>query len=81
MFFKYAVKVFCINAAIVIKPTPPGTGVIQLHFGATFLKSTDMPYDEDDDPYSKKNVEKRRKEKEENLRALREQYGIDTDSD
>jgi hypothetical protein len=48
---------------------------------ATFLKSTDMPYDEDDDPYSKKNVEKRRKEKEENLRALRNQYGIDTDSD
>lgn len=47
---------------------------------ATFLKSTDMPYDEDDDPYSKKNVEKRRKEKEENLRALREQYGIDSDS-
>jgi len=48
---------------------------------ATFLKSTDMPYNQDDDPYSKKNVEKRRKEKEENLKALREEYGIDTDSD
>jgi hypothetical protein len=37
--------------------------------------------DEEEDYYSKKNIEKRRKEKEENLRALREQYGIDTDSD
>ncbi len=35
--------------------------------------------DDGDDYYSKKNVEKRRKEKEENLKALREEYGIDSD--
>jgi hypothetical protein len=34
-----------------------------------------------EDYYSKENIEKRRKEKEENLKALREEYGIDTDSD
>jgi len=37
--------------------------------------------DEEEDYYSEKNIEERRKEKEENLRALREQYGIDSDSD
>jgi hypothetical protein len=35
--------------------------------------------DEEEDYYSEKNIEERRKEKEENLRALREQYGIDSD--
>ena len=28
------------RAAIVIGPTPPGTGVMNEHFGATFLKTT-----------------------------------------
>jgi hypothetical protein len=37
--------------------------------------------DEEEDYYSEKNIEERRKEKEENLRALRKQYGIDSDSD
>jgi hypothetical protein len=32
--------VFDISIAIVIGPTPPGTGVIALTFGATFSKST-----------------------------------------
>ena len=35
--------------------------------------------DDGEDYYSKKNIEKRRKEKEENLKALREEYGIDSD--
>jgi hypothetical protein len=35
--------------------------------------------DDGEDYYSKKSVEKRRKEKEENLKALREEYGIDSD--
>jgi|LauGreDrversion2_6_1035139.scaffolds.fasta_scaffold32051_1 hypothetical protein len=35
--------------------------------------------DDGEDYYSKKSVEKRRKEKEENLKALRKEYGIDSD--
>ena len=34
-----------------------------------------------EDYYSKENMEKRRKEKEENLKALRKEWGIETDSD
>jgi hypothetical protein len=37
--------------------------------------------DDEEDYYSKKNIEKRKKEKKQNLKALREEYGIDTDSD
>ena len=33
--FWQACNVFCMSDAMVIGPTPPGTGVIQLHFGAT----------------------------------------------
>jgi hypothetical protein len=36
----HALTVFAISNAIVIGPTPPGTGVIARHFGATFSKST-----------------------------------------
>ena len=48
---------------------------------ARALERKDDSSDEEEDYYSKKNIEKRRKEKEENLKALREEYGIDTDSD
>jgi len=48
---------------------------------ARALERKDDSSDEEEDYYSEKNIEERRKEKEENLRALREQYGIDTDSD
>jgi len=43
------------------------------------LKSIKPSSDDGEDYYSKKNIEKRRKEKEENLKALREEYGIDSD--
>ena len=46
---------------------------------ARALERTDTSNDDEEDYYSKKNIEKRRKEKEENLRALREEYGIDSD--
>ena len=36
----YAATVFDISIATVIGPTPPGTGVILEHLGATFSKST-----------------------------------------
>src|SRR5207245_4614352 len=35
-----ALTVFDINIAMVIGPTPPGTGVIALHFGATSSNAT-----------------------------------------
>jgi len=37
---RHALTVFAINMAIVIGPTPPGTGVIALTFSATSSKST-----------------------------------------
>ena len=44
MIIPYLVKTastqFFINMAMVMGPTPPGTGVIALHFGATESKST-----------------------------------------
>jgi hypothetical protein len=43
------------------------------------LKSVKSSNDDGEDYYSKKNIEKRRKEKEENLKALRKEYGIDSD--
>jgi hypothetical protein len=45
------------------------------------LKSIKSSSDDEEDYYSKKNIEKRKKEKKQNLKALREEYGIDTDSD
>ena len=36
----YAMSVFFISEQMVIGPTPPGTGVMKEHFGATFSKST-----------------------------------------
>src|SRR4029077_3834043 len=38
-----ALTVFAINMAIVIGPTPPGTGVIAAVFGATSSKATSPP--------------------------------------
>lgn len=43
------------------------------------LKSIKTSSYGEEDYYSKKNIEKRRKEKEENLKALRKEYGIDSD--
>ena len=39
-FWAQAWRVFSIKDAMVMGPTPPGTGVIQLHLGATLSKST-----------------------------------------
>jgi hypothetical protein len=47
---------------------------------ARALERKDNSSDEEEDYYSKKNIDKRRKEKEENLKALREEYGIDSDN-
>jgi hypothetical protein len=43
------------------------------------LKSIKSSSDDEEDYYSKKNIEKRKKEKKQNLKALREEYGIDSD--
>ena len=48
---------------------------------STALKSIKPSSDGEEDYYSKKNIEKRKKEKKQNLKALRKEYGIDTDSD
>jgi hypothetical protein len=48
---------------------------------ARALERTDTSSDEEEDYYSEKNIEKRKKEKKENLKALKKEYGIDTDSD
>ena len=46
---------------------------------ARALERTDTSSDEEEDYYSEKNIEKRKKEKKQNLKALREEYGIDSD--
>jgi hypothetical protein len=48
---------------------------------ARALERTDTSSDDEEDYYSEKNIEKRKKEKKENLKALKKEYGIDTDSD